>query len=610
MKVFILCCLLVIFFMPLFADTNHNTDITSNETWSPGGNSHIVTASINVIAGVTLTIEAGCIVKFDSNKSINVSGTLNAPGISGNGISFELNGTGSNWNYIYYQNNGQGTLSYCTFENSNRGIYGYNANLVIADYCNFYDNDYGSWIYNTPVVFTDCSFQNNNRGIFMDACTAPALGTGNDFSGNTTGVYIRNSTDPSIALLQPVSGNANGIRFQNCSNPVIAAGNSFTGNTSYGLFFEDCSGLGTLDNFTFTGNEGNGAMLIKNSGDFLLGVNNTISDNEWPLTINCGSFPDAASVIPTTGNTNNDIRVTSGSSDKTGTWPDFVDLDYVVTDTSINVSGTLNAPGALRSGINFVLNDTTGSNWSYIYYQNNGQGTLSYCTFENSNRGIHGYNANLVTADHCSFYNNDNGSWIYQSDWEYTHCSFQNNDTGIHIQNSSPSIHNCEIINNIEYGLKLQNNSIPNLGNVVTEGNDIYNNGTYNIYNGTEDISAKYTYWGTDYPAGIDYTIWDHYDNEALGIVDYEPWSNASHTLMLSLGTSPSDIFINYDTGNVVLNWTVSPDATYYVVLSSPVPYVEDHIWVEVATEIYTTSWSKIPDAEKEYFVVISIIAE
>ena len=44
--------------------TDHSGIIASNQTWTKGNNPHIITGSVVVNAGVTLTISPGCIVKF------------------------------------------------------------------------------------------------------------------------------------------------------------------------------------------------------------------------------------------------------------------------------------------------------------------------------------------------------------------------------------------------------------------------------------------------------------------------------------------------------------------------------------------------------------------
>ncbi len=386
-KKLFLCLFIFVIFLNL-PSLEHNTNITSNETWYPGDNPHVISANITVSTGITLTISAGCEVTFNAGLHLYVSGILDVNGAAGNLVTFDYNGEGGTWSCIQYQfSNSSGSLSYCTFRNSTYGLHGVGwcSPMITVDHCNFYDNTCGSDMNNSGSVFTNCIFQNNTIGIYYNNCPNPNLGVNNEFSSNTTAVQCVNSASPpTIALQQAVDNNTNGFYFDNCDDPVIAAGNSFTDNTEYGLRFEDCTGLGDLRQFNFTGNGGNGGLWIQNSGDFHLGSSLTNSGNNWPLSIDVGSFPSASSTIPTTGNTNNDIQVTAGNSYTTGIWPDFADLDYIVTANStiqnggfltisdgntlkfnsgrvLYVSGILNANGAARSGINFEYNGTDGT---------------------------------------------------------------------------------------------------------------------------------------------------------------------------------------------------------------------------------------------------------
>ena len=80
-----------------------------------------------------------------------------------------------------------------------------------------------------------------------------------------------------------------------------------------------------------------GAIHMEDTGEFVLGSGNTIGgsgqENSWPLTIGAGAYASAGSLIPTSGNTNDDIRVHGGYSAKSGAWRKFTDLDYIVSST-------------------------------------------------------------------------------------------------------------------------------------------------------------------------------------------------------------------------------------------------------------------------------------
>ncbi|MBI3960817.1 MAG: hypothetical protein HY328_18555, partial [Chloroflexi bacterium] len=79
--------------------------ITANTTWGPElCDPYIVTGSVIVQAGVTLTIEPGTTVKFNSLKAMTVQGTLIARGTEGSLITFTSN-VGTNkgdWGYIHF----------------------------------------------------------------------------------------------------------------------------------------------------------------------------------------------------------------------------------------------------------------------------------------------------------------------------------------------------------------------------------------------------------------------------------------------------------------------------------------------------------------------------
>src|SRR3990172_9876966 len=116
---------------------NHSSNITSSETWAAADNPHIVTTGIYVYGGATLTIEPGCLVKFDAYAALYIgyysAATLNAAGTSGNPITFTSNaGTPApaDWQGIVFFNStvdGSTIMDYCTVEYGGYG--GYNSNI-------------------------------------------------------------------------------------------------------------------------------------------------------------------------------------------------------------------------------------------------------------------------------------------------------------------------------------------------------------------------------------------------------------------------------------------------------------------------------------------------
>jgi len=89
------------------ADTSVSGIIDSDTTWTLANSPYIVTGNVLVNEGVTLTIEPGVEVKFDSGNSLQLNGELVAQGISDNLIIFTSNQpspAAGDWGYIDFGN--------------------------------------------------------------------------------------------------------------------------------------------------------------------------------------------------------------------------------------------------------------------------------------------------------------------------------------------------------------------------------------------------------------------------------------------------------------------------------------------------------------------------
>ena len=81
--------------MAVQAQMYHSGHITTHETWSPGGNPHIITGHLTVDEYVWLDILPGCDVRFDGNYWLEVQGRLIADGTSSDPIIFTSNSSSS-----------------------------------------------------------------------------------------------------------------------------------------------------------------------------------------------------------------------------------------------------------------------------------------------------------------------------------------------------------------------------------------------------------------------------------------------------------------------------------------------------------------------------------
>jgi len=114
--------------------TYHHGYIDTSETWSPGGNPHIVDGDVTFRQGALLTVEPGCVVKFQNNTAIyfgfyGPSG-LKAIGTASAPILFTSNQASpapGDWNGLLFgDSTTAGTrLSYCTIEYGGPHTYGF-----------------------------------------------------------------------------------------------------------------------------------------------------------------------------------------------------------------------------------------------------------------------------------------------------------------------------------------------------------------------------------------------------------------------------------------------------------------------------------------------------
>lgn len=123
-KLLLITCL-ILGFNRLFAQTTVNTNITSNQTWSPANSPYIISQNITVDATAKLTILPGTKIRNAGTFVITVLGGVEAIGkfdtlITIDSVKFHFNYSKMGYNF---SNNTGSQFDYCKF----RGYYGYMA---------------------------------------------------------------------------------------------------------------------------------------------------------------------------------------------------------------------------------------------------------------------------------------------------------------------------------------------------------------------------------------------------------------------------------------------------------------------------------------------------
>jgi len=262
--------------------------ISSNETWSTFIK---LTDDFKVSDGVTLTIDAGTVIKVTEGEDIQVlvEGTLLSQGTSGNEIVFR--GTSGStekgtWEGIKFRNTTHNSanqngwvagskIEYTKVRNAKTGVYTYNQGLYVNNSefkynleaielrktdgayianSTFTDNNYGVWTEYQPSGETD-SYGDFNDAWFND----------NTFTSNQTGIRIA-----------PNQRSVNNFNFTD---------NRLENNSSYGIEF----GTGGY------GIRNDGGAVTFTSNDFVdngtaLGLDHYAGNNGWDLEITSNGF--------------------------------------------------------------------------------------------------------------------------------------------------------------------------------------------------------------------------------------------------------------------------------------------------------------------------------
>jgi len=208
--------LMTVFFLTVISfgingQTNVSGGIYSNTVWTLANSPYIVTDTVVVFPGVTLTIQPGVTVKFDNNKRLEIrQAKIIAEGTSTDSITFTSNSSTPSpgiWSVVYLNNcSGSMNFYYCNFRYANYGLvcsvdsitvknsnfnnnnYGLHPSCYLSklDSCNFRNNIITGLLINGYAITDDCNFEMNFNGV---DCMGELFSNNCYFKNNTNGIY-------------------------------------------------------------------------------------------------------------------------------------------------------------------------------------------------------------------------------------------------------------------------------------------------------------------------------------------------------------------------------------------------------------------------------------
>ena len=501
--------------------TNVSGSIDTDTTWTEAGSPYIIIGQTTVVAGRTLTISAGVVVK-SSGQGLRIDGRLIADGTAAQPIVF----TSIKDDSFGGDTNGDGGATRpARGDWSNLWFSSTSVNNVLDYVMIRYGGGSGS---NSLVVETSSLALSNstveesgNDGISFGA--SPTITGSVIRNNNTHGIKVFSSSNAAITN-NTISGNGTDGIWAGDSSTATITGNTITGNSSYAIYLEASASNSVISGNILFGNRMNGIAVI---GDI-----NAVTT--W------GSL-DAAYVVAAgqvTINPGVTVTISPGVVVK-------------LSEQVMRVDGTLIADGTADQPIVFTsLNDdsfggdTNGDggattpvrgDWHRLFFN-----TMSINNVLNHVIIRYGGRANVENLD------------VRTSSLTLSNSTVEESyDVGIYVAGGfSPTITGSTIRNNADYGILLYDS------NATITGSTISGNGIDGVFHSTASfiVNAVGNYWGD--PSGPYHsTNPSGYGDSVSDYVDFDPWLGVDPNIKLS-GT----VYLQ-GTGTAIPGATVSLDA-------------------------------------------------
>ncbi|BCE03605.1 right-handed parallel beta-helix repeat-containing protein [Marinicellulosiphila megalodicopiae] len=579
------------------AFTTIDSHISKDTHWKSG--TYYISASINLNAGYSLTIDPGVIVKFASGRSLTVIGELNADGVTFTSFSDDLAGGDHNsdglsagdqiaWGYIHFPTNATGDSviqnSTLRFGGSNTAIiYNRKSGTVIqnnriefSNTSGFYTRDGSGVVFSGNEVFDNAtngvyqysgstSYQDNHiarnqHGLNINSGGAPVIENNviEDHSG--WGIYNSSAISGEPIISNTIRNNQSAARLSFSNLPVSVSDNTIVDNDSQVIHFLGNArsyDLALSSDFVYRQLNSTATINAGSRMDIEAGTVLKFDAGSY-LTINGALIAKGTELEPITFTSDRDDSVggdTENNGLTYGTKGDWGRITF--NDSSVDFASTLEYVNIRFGG--------TGSNGAL--YIENASPTLSHVTIQDSAvHGLYIYGVGSTsTLDHVVVENSDQiGLYArHSSNLTIVDSKFNNNGTyGVYsYQSAVLNIDRTQVKDNASWGV-LFNDAVTgsSITNSEVTGND---RGLYipiTMVPSPEDQNilvpnAQNALWVRAGTRSTDLTLAQHNNIEAPGQIINSYYISGDWTQSGGVLTIEPGVNIKFtDSGSLVVN--------------------------------------------------------